>query len=77
MPKASACMLSYLYQPARLENDLTSGTKQSMLEKSESLKSRLLTLILLTWVIFVNLAYYWNLIQAYGPRFMERLRSLL
>ena len=48
-----------------------------MTKEPESLKSCLLTLALLAWVIFVNLAYYWHVAQAYGPQFIERLQSLL
>ncbi len=54
-----------------------SGAKHTMPEQPESLKSRSLTLALLAWGIFVNLAYYWHLAQAYGPQFIERLQSLL
>ena len=48
-----------------------------MPEQPESLKSRLLTLALLAWVIFVNLAFYWNLAQAYGLEVLARVRPLL
>ena len=48
-----------------------------MPEQPEDLKSRLLTLALVAWVIFVNLAFYWHLAQAYGPQVLERIRLLL
>ena len=44
-----------------------------MPEQSESLKSRLLTLALLAWVIFVHLVYYWNFVQAYGDAVLKRM----
>ena len=48
-----------------------------MPEQPESLKSRLLTLALLAWVIFVNLAYYLHVAQVYGSELLERVRALL
>lgn len=65
-------MLSRLLQSTRLQNSV----KHTMTEEPRSLKSRLLTLILMAWVIFVNLAYYWYLAQAYGPQVLERLQAL-
>ena len=70
-------MLSRPLPPARLQNDMIRRTKHTMTKEPESLKSRLVTLALLAWVIFVNLAYYWHLAQAYGPRVLERLQLLL
>jgi hypothetical protein len=44
---------------------------------STSRKTRIVTLALVAWVIFVNLAYYWHLARAYGPQLMERVQGLL
>ena len=65
-------MLSRLLQSTWLQNDV----KRTMTEEPRSLKSRLLTLILMAWVIFVNLAYHWYLAKAYGPQVLERLQAL-
>ena len=48
-----------------------------MLDNNASMRSRLLTAVLLVWVIFVNLAYCWHVARAYGPQVAEIIQSLL
>ena len=44
-----------------------------MTKEPESLKSRLLTLALLAWIVFVHLVYYWNFVQTYGDAVLQRI----
>ena len=38
-----------------------------------SLRDRLLTGILLAWIVFVHLVYYWNFVQTYGDAVLKRI----
>ena len=50
-----------------------SRTKRTMTKEPGSLKSRLLTLALLTWIVFVHLVYYWNFARVYGGAILKRI----
>lgn len=45
--------------------------KRHVTEECQGLKSRLLTLALLAWVIFVHLVYYWNFARVYGSAILK------
>ena len=38
-----------------------------------SLRDRLLTGILLAWIVFVHLVYYWNFVQTYSDAVLKRI----
>ena len=57
----------------RSKSDMRSINKRSMNEERAGLNSRLLTLALLTWIIFVHLVYYWNFAQDYGGAILKRI----
>ena len=46
-------------------------------ENSRGMRTRLLTGILLAWIVFVHLVYYWNFARVYGSPILKRIAPWL
>ena len=46
-------------------------------EDSHGFRTRLLTGVLLAWIVFVHLVYYWNFARVYGSPILKRIAPWL